>query len=217
MKTTISKNRKILIALVSLFSALMCISTGFATWLVTSGTNAIALGDIEADDFIPVIPISFGNDETNEPYSYFYYNSTDFVDDGSASDVALITVYYSLNLSDLSIGSLSSMISLRIEKDGEYLSNFALFSSSCISSENVTIMYNQSSNASKTTASNVSVTAIGSEVSSSFSILSISESCSVINVTATFEFSRSSISDFKTEVADYFDDGYSIWIGVTVE
>ena len=217
MKTKISKNRKILISLVSLFSTLMCISTGFATWLVTSGTNALALGNIEADEFVPVIPISFGNDETTEPYSYFYYNSTDFVDDGSASDVALITVYYSLDISDLSIGSLSSTISMKIKKDEEYLSNFALFASSSISSEKVTILYNQSPNVSKTSASNVSVAAIGSEVSSTFSIMSISENCSVINVTAIFEFSRSGISDFKTEVADYFDDGYSIWIGVTVE
>ena len=51
MKKTRYKN-KILISLVALFTMLMCISVGFASWIVTGGSNALALGEIEADDVL---------------------------------------------------------------------------------------------------------------------------------------------------------------------
>jgi len=49
MKKIKYKN-KILVSLVALFTMLMCVSVGFASWIVTSGSNALALGQIQADD-----------------------------------------------------------------------------------------------------------------------------------------------------------------------
>ena len=46
-----SKN-KILVALVALFTMLMCVSVGFATWITIGGSNSSTNGDIQADDFV---------------------------------------------------------------------------------------------------------------------------------------------------------------------
>ena len=44
-----SKN-KILVALVALFTMLMCTSVGFAAWITTGGSSSILSGNIDADD-----------------------------------------------------------------------------------------------------------------------------------------------------------------------
>ena len=77
-----SKN-KILVALVALFTMLMCVSVGFATWITTGGSNSTINGTIEADDVqggggpgnVDVITINTLND-------YQYKQSYGFVDDG---------------------------------------------------------------------------------------------------------------------------------------
>lgn len=46
-----SKN-KILVALVALFTMLMCVSVGFATWITTGGSNSSINGTIDADDVV---------------------------------------------------------------------------------------------------------------------------------------------------------------------
>ena len=75
---------KILVALVALFTTLMCISVGFASWVVTSGSDALALGQIQADDVdntasgdnVDVISITRMDDLE-------YGTSYGFVDDGT--------------------------------------------------------------------------------------------------------------------------------------
>ena len=85
-----SKN-KILVALVALFTMLMCTSVGFAAWITTGGSTGSVNGNIEADDVIgggsgdvDVITIDSLQD-------YQYKQSYGFVDDGVFGATVVLT------------------------------------------------------------------------------------------------------------------------------
>ena len=83
---------KILVALVALFTMLMCTSVGFATWITTGGSNASINGNIAADDVmggggsgdVDVITITSLQD-------YQYKQSYGFVDDGVFGATVVLT------------------------------------------------------------------------------------------------------------------------------
>lgn len=50
----IRNKNKILVALVALFTMLMCTSIGFATWVTAGGSSTTANGNLEADDYVEI-------------------------------------------------------------------------------------------------------------------------------------------------------------------
>ncbi len=91
----IRNKNKILVALVALFTMLMCTSVGFAAWITTGGSNATANGTIDADTVeggggshtpqnLDVVTITQLN-----PYQY--YSGYGFVNDGMFDDDILLS------------------------------------------------------------------------------------------------------------------------------
>ena len=78
----IRNKNKILVALVALFTMLMCTSVGFAAWITTGGSNSIISGNIEADDVFE--GGSGGSDviAISSLQNYEYKQSYGFVDNG---------------------------------------------------------------------------------------------------------------------------------------
>ena len=94
---------KILVALVALFTMLMCTSVGFAAWITTGGSNSILSGNIDADDVqgggshtpenLDVITITNVND-------FQYYAGSGFVNDGVYDDDVYLTGTCSFNVTN---------------------------------------------------------------------------------------------------------------------
>ena len=87
---------KILVALVALFTMLMCTSIGFATWITTSGDSSAIGGNIEADD------VQGGGGSTHTPENldvvtistlngYQYSTGYGFVNDDVCSNSTSLT------------------------------------------------------------------------------------------------------------------------------
>ncbi len=97
----IRNKNKILVALVALFTMLMCTSVGFAAWITTGGSNATANGTIDADTVeggggshtpqnLDVVTIT-NVDE------YQYYAGNGFVNNGVYDDECYLTGSCSFN------------------------------------------------------------------------------------------------------------------------
>jgi len=93
---------KILVALVALFTMLMCTSVGFATWITAGGGSASVNGNIDADDIqggggshtpqdLDVVTITQVN-------NYQYYTAYGWVNDGLFDDDVLLTGTCSFNV-----------------------------------------------------------------------------------------------------------------------
>ena len=85
MKTRHTRYKnKTLVTLVALFTTLLCVCVGFASWLVTGGSNALALGQVQADDVLPApqgddVDVISITDTANIEYGTAY----GFVNDGT--------------------------------------------------------------------------------------------------------------------------------------
>lgn len=128
-KLNINKN-KILISLVALFTMLMCVSVGFATWIATGGAFGNIYGNIDTDDYGEA---SSGNaycisDLTINPLKcakgYGFVNESN----GSYSNTVALTGTFTFNVLEAkdAINSLvgSKQFSLLIELNASVTTNF---------------------------------------------------------------------------------------------
>lgn len=129
-KPALNKN-KFLLALVALFTMLMCVSVGFASWLTTgAGTSTNTNGNIGADDYVETT----GGDAyciSNMAINPFRYaQGCGFVNEETESYASSITLTgtFTFNVSEArtAINSLggSRTFSLKIELTTSMTSNF---------------------------------------------------------------------------------------------
>ena len=159
-----SKN-KILVALVALFTMLMCVSVGFATWITTSGSSQNLNGNIETDDYVE---ISSGEEAyciTNLVINKFRYaQSYGFVNEnnGSYTSSAYISGTFDFEVAEAktAIQSLSSnkQFSLKLELTTSATSNFSYSSLTFIGFANSPVPKSSTSSATAYAAYNITLT-----------------------------------------------------------
>ena len=131
----IRNKNKILVALVALFTMLMCTSVGFATWITAGGSSGSVNGNIEADDYVEV--------STGDAYcisslvanGFRYSASYGLVDEdlGLYGNTAQITGAFTLDLSEAktaisSLNSTDKKLSLKLDLTASVTTNFTFSS-----------------------------------------------------------------------------------------
>ena len=122
---------KILVALVALFTMLMCTSVGFAAWITTGGSSGSANGNIEADDYEDIPSGEDANCITNLKINNFRYSQGNgFVDENNGKYVssASISGIFAFEVAEAktAIASLrnNQQFSLKLELTTSATSNF---------------------------------------------------------------------------------------------
>lgn len=177
-KPTRNKN-KILVALVALFTMMMCVSIGFATWITAGGSSSDINGTIETDEVtgggsgdVDVITINSLSD-------YQYKESYGFVDDGIFGNTLILSGECTFNTvngkSSISSYRNNKKFSLNIELitalNGGFSGNNITSSEMSISSDNfVTSTIIPTNNSSIVGTLSVTCTSTDSDFDFSFNI-----------------------------------------------
>ena len=126
----IRNKNKILVALVALFTMLMCTSVGFAAWITTGGSNASTNGVMQADDFVETTSGEAHCISNTTINSFRYAAGYGFVDEtsGRYASAVNLTGTFTFNVSEAkqSINSLvgSKQFGLKLELTTSVTTNF---------------------------------------------------------------------------------------------
>ena len=155
---------KILVALVALFTMLMCTSIGFATWITAGGSNNTINGNIAADDYVETTSgeaYCISNVSINRfryAAGYGFVNETS----GKYDNTITLTGSFTLNVSEAktAINSLvgSKQLSMKLELTTSATTNFTFTNLTFSGFTNSLVNKTASSTATACSAYNVTLT-----------------------------------------------------------
>ena len=125
---------KILVALVALFTMLMCTSVGFASWITAGGGSGSINGNIEADDYTASSSGEYAYCITDLEVDPFRYSTSyGFVDENTGMYVSTInlTGSFIFDVSEAktaisSLNSTSKQFSIKIDFSTTYTTNLSV-------------------------------------------------------------------------------------------